>query len=376
MLASILILGSGEELWIRFVPQYLEFLGASAFVISIYGALKDLLDAIYQYPGGWLADRIGRKYSLILFTVLAAAGYFIYLFSDHWFWILAGTLFVMAWSSLTLPALFAIIGDNLPSEKRALGFGLQSILKRIPIVIAPVIGGWIITTSGIEQGVKIGLIITIALAAFSAFVIHRYYKETGTSGKDDVKIRGIWRELDPGLKKLLVSDILARWAEGIPKVFIVLYVMNVLKQDALTFGWLTGVSTVTAIILYLPVSKISDRYNRRPFILATFLFFALFPLSMTFATGFWSLAIAFIFAGLREFGETSRKAMIVDLSREAARGRAVGVYYLVRGLAVFPASLAGGLLWKMNVNLPFYIAFVVGMAGVLFYSISSRPKTS
>jgi MFS family permease len=223
---------------------------------------------------------------------------------------------------------------------------------------------------------KIGLIFTLILAAVSVIVLQKYFKETAEAAKDELSIRGVWRKLDPNLKRLLVSDILARWAEGIPKVFIVLYVMNVLKQDAFAFGWLTAIATITSIIFYLPVSKISDRWNRRPFILATFIFFALFPLSMTFASGFWTLAAAFVFAGLREFGETSRKAMIVDLAIESMRGRAVGVYYLVRGLAVFPASLAGGLLWKMNVNLPFYIAFIAGMAGVLFYAVSSRRQES
>src|SRR3972149_903526 len=59
LLGTILILGMGEELWIRFVPKYLELLGAGAWGIAAYGTLKDLLDAVYQYPGGWIADRLG-----------------------------------------------------------------------------------------------------------------------------------------------------------------------------------------------------------------------------------------------------------------------------------------------------------------------------
>ncbi|HYN87570.1 MAG TPA: MFS transporter, partial [Ardenticatenaceae bacterium] len=133
MLAAILILGMGEELWLRYVPKYLELLGASALVIAVYGTLRDLLDAIYQYPGGWVADRLGRRSALVLFTLLAIVGYALYRVSPNWMGILIGTLFVMAWSSLTLPAVFAIIGDTLPPTRRAIGFGVQSILKRVPI---------------------------------------------------------------------------------------------------------------------------------------------------------------------------------------------------------------------------------------------------
>jgi MFS family permease len=98
MLTCVLILGMAEELWTRFIPKYLEVLGATAWMIAIYGTLKDFLDAVYQYPGGWLADRIGRKNSLLLFTTLSMVGYGIYFFAQSWPVILFGTLFVMAWS--------------------------------------------------------------------------------------------------------------------------------------------------------------------------------------------------------------------------------------------------------------------------------------
>jgi len=60
LLGAILLLGLGEELWSSFVPKYLEALGAGVFVWTGYQAIKDLLDAVYQYPGGVLADRLGR----------------------------------------------------------------------------------------------------------------------------------------------------------------------------------------------------------------------------------------------------------------------------------------------------------------------------
>lgn len=377
MLGSILILGMGEELWTRFVPKYLEYLGATAWIVALYGTLKDLLDAVYQYPGGWLADRIGRQKSLALFTVISMIGYAMYLFAPSWPWILAGTLFVMAWSSLTLPALFAIIGDNLSENRRAIGFGVQSTLKRIPIILAPLIGGWLISSRGLSTGIHIGLTITILLAFVSLFLLFKFYVEVHKYSKDEFSFREIWRTMDPYLKKLLVADCFARWAEGIPKVFVVLYVLDVLRQSAFRFGWLTSIQMIAAIIFYIPISKMSDRLNRKPFVLITFLFFALFPLMLVQGKSFVLLIVAFIFAGFREIGEPARKAMIVDLAKQSARGRAVGVYYLTRGLVVFPASLVGGWLWKIRTDLPFYTAFVVGIAGsVIFLMTTAKaPRT-
>ena len=59
--AGIFVFGLGQELWSRYLPEYLRFLGASALVVGAFGALQDLLDAAYAYPGGWLSDRLGNR---------------------------------------------------------------------------------------------------------------------------------------------------------------------------------------------------------------------------------------------------------------------------------------------------------------------------
>lgn len=369
MLAATLIVGMGEELWLRFIPKYLELLGATAWVIAIYGAQKDLLDALYQYPGGWIADRLGRRAALVLFTLLGMLGYVLYLVGQSWQWVLVGTVFVMAWHSLTLPAIFAIVADNLPRNRRAIGFGVQSILKRVPIVLAPALGGWLIGALGLAVGVKVGLVVTLVLAVIAIGIVLRYYAEQTLHAPDLINFGAVWRGMDPHLKRLLFADCLARWAEGIPKVFVILYVVNVLGRSEFEFGWLTSVQMLTATLIYIPLAKLSDRMNSKGFVLATFAFFALFPLALVAAFNLFWVALAFVVAGLREVGEPARKALIVDLAHETARGRAVGMYYLVRGLVVFPASLVGGWLWYLNPQFPFYLAFLMGVAGFLFYAI-------
>jgi MFS family permease len=369
MLAMFLVLGMGEELWSRFIPKYLEVLGAGAWAVALYGTLKDLLDAIYPYPGGWLADRMGRRASLILFAGLAIGGYALYMVAPSWPWILAGTVLVMAWSSLTLPAIFAVIGDHLPPARRAMGFGVQSTLKRVPIILAPPLGGALIASLGLANGIRVGLAVTVLLALLGIAILRRSYVESSPPPPDPERLGGLWRGMDPDLKRLLLADVLARWAEGIPKVFILLFVIDVLGRTAVEFGGWTSVQMIAATVVYLPVARLSDRMNRKPFVLLTFAFFALFPLALATARGTLWLTVAFIVAGLRETGEPARKALIVDLASAGARGRAVGLYYLLRGLAVFPAPLVGGWLWTIDRRLPFHVAFAVGVAGFLVHAL-------
>ena len=368
MLAAFLALGMGEELWSRFIPKYLELLGAGAWGVAVYGTLKDFLDAVYPYPGGWLADRLGRRAALVLFAVLAIGGYLIYMAAPSWGWILAGTVLVMAWSSLTLPAIFAVIGDHLPPARRAMGFGVQSVLKRVPIILAPPLGGALIASFGFAGGIRAGLAVTVLLALLGIAILRRAWVEAPPPPPVADRLGDLWRGMDGGLKRLLAADILARWAEGIPKFFILLFFIDVLGGTAVEFGSLTSLQMLAAALVYIPIARLADRLNRKPFVLLTFAFFALFPLALATARGAFWLTAAFVVAGLRETGEPARKALIVDLAAAGARGRAVGLYYLLRGLAVFPAPLAGGWLWTLDRRLPFYVAFAVGAAGFLVHA--------
>src|SRR5215813_7557673 len=162
--AAVFLIGFGEELWKKFIPKYLEALGATTPVIGLFGTAEDFFDACYQYPGGFVADRFGRRRAFVVFITLAAFGYVVYLFSTSWPFLFIGLALVMAWQSMASPAIFAVIGDSLPRERRAMGFTLQSILKRMPIVIAPIAGGFLIGALGVVKGIHVALVITIALA--------------------------------------------------------------------------------------------------------------------------------------------------------------------------------------------------------------------
>ena len=370
---AVFLLGLGEELWKKFLPKYLEALGASIPVIGLFGTAEDFFDAIYQYPGGWVADRFGRRRAFMIFLGLACVGYLIYLLGPSWPFAFAGLAFVMAWQSMASPAMFAVIGDALPPEKRAMGFSVQSILKRVPIVIAPVVGGAIIARRGIISGIHIGLIVTLVIAIFTAWLIRliNIVHETHHS----IDIFGVWNSFQSRLKRLLVSDIFIRTCEGMSDILVILYVTNVLHFSVARFGTLLAIQFLTTLLIYLPAAKAADRVGRKPFIIATFCAFTLYPLAVIAAHDFTGLVIAFIIGGLREIGEPARKAMIVDSAKAQLRARSVGLYYLIRSLAITPAAAIGGLLWKLTPQTPFAIAGAMGMVGTFIFMATVREQS-
>lgn len=369
---AVFLLGLGEELWKKYLPKYLEALGATTPIIGLFGAAENFLDAIYQYPGGWLADRIGRRRAFLAFVVLAATGYLIYLSSRSWPLVFLGLAFAMAWQSMASPAIFAIIGDSLPPNRRAMGFTVQSILKRVPIVFAPLIGGLLIAKLGLLEGIHTGLVITLALAIVTVLLLSQINVQVRTI--DSLKISAVWRSFDSALKRLLISDIIVRMCEGMTGVLTILYVTNVQGFSAGRFGTLIAIQMITSILVYIPAGKIADRVGRKPFVILTFICFALFPLAIVLASSFLLLGLAFVIGGLREIGEPARKAMIVDLAHQDLRARTVGLYYLVRSLSITPAAAIGGLLWKIAPEVPFVTATLIGIVATIVFAVTVEER--
>lgn len=369
---AVFLVGLGEELWKKFLPKYLEFLGASIGVIGLFGTAEDFFDAIYQYPGGWIADRWGRRRAFLLFLSAAAGGYLVYLFSPSPAFMFLGLALVMVWQSMGSSAIFATIGDALPKERRAMGFTVQSMLKRIPMVISPIIGGALMGALGLQRGLKTGLMITLVLVGITVPLLSAIrlpaisYERAG--------VRGVWDSFPLTLKRLLVSDIVIRTCEGMADIFVVLYVTNVTGIPIARYGLLVAVQLATAIAVYLPSAKLADRMGRKPFVIATFLFFALYPISVVLAHNFFLLVLAFVIGGLREIGEPSRKAMIVDFGVPQLRARTVGLYYLIRSLSITPASAIGGLLWKIRPEVPFLVAGTIGIGGTMLFAATVEER--
>ena len=257
---ALSLVGLGEELWKKFLPKYLELLGASVAAVGLFGTAEDFFDAAYQYPGGWLADHWGRRRAFLTFLSAAVAGYFIYLFSPTWPYLFLGLAFVMAWQTMASPTIFAAIGDALPKDRQTMGFTVYSVLKRIPVVISPLIGGALLGAVGLARGIRIGLVITLGLAGCAGALLLCLRLPAGD--RDAVRIGGIWNSFHPTLKRLLASDVVIRLCEGMADIFVVLYVTNISRTTLPQFGVLISIQLLTSILIYAPSAKVAERIGR------------------------------------------------------------------------------------------------------------------
>ncbi len=373
VLAMAILVGMGEHMGERFLPIYIMALGGGAIAIGLLNGLDNLLSALYSFPGGYLADRLGEKRALLIFNLVAIIGYVIVIAFPTWQAVLVGAFFFLSWSAVSLPATMGIVSKALPENKRTMGVSMHSIVRRVPMSLGPIVGGIFIGVWGETLGVRIAFGFAILMSVLAVILQQRLiqtYVDASAKSRAEGNPLRLWGQMTPQLRNLLVADILVRFCEQIPYAFVVVWSMKVIDApvSALQFGILTTIEMVTAMAIYIPVAHFADRSHKKPFVVATFLFFTAFPIVLLFARSFWPLVIAFVVRGLKEFGEPTRKALIMDLAPEGRKAGMFGLYYLARDVVVSLAAFGGAFLWQMSPTTNFIAATVFGLLGTLWFA--------
>jgi MFS family permease len=378
LLAMAVLVGLGERMAERFLPLYLLALGAGLTVPGLLNALDNLLSALYSFPGGYLSDRFGTKRALLLFNLIAIAGYAVVIAVPTSWAVFAGSFLFLSWSAISLPATMSLVNDVLPRDKRTMGVTVHSLVRRVPMALGPILGGLLIDRYGTTKGVRLAFVVAAALGVV-ALVLQQLMidepKKRAAAGAGSNPWRSLL-DLDPSLKKLLASDILVRFCEQIPYAYVVIWCVREIGVSGFEFGLLTTIEMATAMLVYLPVAYLADRGTKKPYVLATFGFFTLFPLALLASRSFAMLAVAFVVRGLKEFGEPTRKALILDLAPDERKASAFGTYYLARDVVVAAGAATAGFLWQLGPRVNFLTAAACGLAGTLLFALQGRDRRS
>ncbi len=367
MLFMVILVGMGENMAERYLPIYLIALGGGALSVSFLNGMDNLLSALYSFPGGYLSDKLGYKKALLIFNLIAMSGYLIVIIIPAWWAVFIGAVLFLSWSAISLPATMSLVAGVLPVNKRTMGVSMHSLVRRIPMALGPIIGGALIVWKGDIVGVRYAFICALLFALIALVLQQIFVEDQKKVGVVEANPLKIIKYMSPGFRKLLVADILVRFSEQIPYAFMAIWVINNNGISPVMFGVLTTIEMVTAVLVYIPVAYLADRGSKKPFVAITFGFFTLFPLILMFSKNIWMFVIAFIIRGLKEFGEPTRKSMIMDLAPEGQKAGMFGLYYLLRDVIVSLAAFSAGFLWNISPQVNFLVAFGFGLAGTLFF---------
>ena len=383
LLGMVILVGMGEHMAEQFLPLYLLALGGGFISVGFLNGMDNLLGALYSYPGGYLSDRLGTKRALLVFNLVSMVGFLLVIIIPSWPVALGAAALFLSWTAISLPATMSLVARVLPKNKRTMGVSLHSLVRRVPMALGPVLGGTFIGIWGVELGVRLAFVVALVMAILAVvlqqLLIEDDRKANAPRPKPQANPWRLWKGMSADLRRLLVSDILVRFCEQIPYAFVVVWAVGTREHPgpvtALQFGLLRSIEMATAILVYIPVAYLADRGRKKPFITLTFMFFTAFPLALLFCRSFGLLAVAFVLRGLKEFGEPTRKALILDLAPEDRKAAMFGLYYLIRDVIVSVAAFGGAFLWQIERIGPtanLLTAFAFGALGTVWFVIRGR----
>ncbi|MFO7833437.1 MAG: MFS transporter [Halohasta sp.] len=369
----------GFQMTTRFLPRYLEVLGASAFVIGLFGTFGNLLSAVYPYPGGVVSDRIGSRYALTVFGLASTLGFGLWLVAPSlgtltvagvaipaWLWVFVGLVLAQAWKSFGLGATFAIVKQSVDAGQLARGFASTETFRRSAFLIGPVIAAGLLTLHpAFAVSFRYVLAVAVVFGAVATLVQHRSYDASedsfGGSFAGLAQIRADLRNMPSALRPLLIGDTLVRFANGMVYVFFIIVVTDLrgvglaatfpvvgsvdLSPDAF-FGLLLGVEMAVALLVMAPAAAAAERVGLKPVVATGFAVYAVFPILLIVAPASTAaMVVLFALSGLRFAGLPAHKALIVGPAESGGGGRLTGTYYLLRNLIVIPSGAVGGAIY-------------------------------
>ncbi|MSQ95672.1 MAG: MFS transporter [Gemmataceae bacterium] len=389
VLLTVLLFGLGEQLWHPFLPLFLksqtkayaeevavsgELSSLALWTIGAYACLLNVFQGFCYIGGGQLTARLGDRGSLIVFGLLTITGYVLFLLVPFpWATVLACVL-ILGWESLSMPVTFTTVGATLEKERQGMAFAVQSIQKRLPKILGPACAAGVLLYLGQSYGedqsrligmpILVGTALVLGVASLIVQLRWMPHRKTPTMAGN---LWDVLRQFPPNLRRLLLAEILTRWCDWLVRELVVVYLAanRGLKNHEILS--LITLQHLVALATYLPIGRMTQAVGLRPFIGLTFVFFALFPLTLILVEDGW-MWIAFIVYGLREIGEPARKAMITTNMPEAIRARGVGLYWGLRAFAVCTSALVGAWLWQWRgPEMLFTAAFVFGILGIVVY---------
>jgi len=90
------------SLWWPYWSIYIQNLGASVTLVGVIFMAEMFFQLVFQIPGGYLTDRLGRKKVIVLGSISRGISPIIYLLTGSWQWIVVGLLFTQASNMMIL----------------------------------------------------------------------------------------------------------------------------------------------------------------------------------------------------------------------------------------------------------------------------------
>ncbi|WP_135830585.1 MFS transporter [Halorussus halobius] len=365
--------GGGGELFGIAVTQ--------SVLIGVALSLFGFLNSFGQPFAGRLSDRTGRRRAFIL-SGLALLGVAsgAYAFVESYPAILFLRLLQGAGAALTIPATVALVNELATDATRGGNFGVFNTFRLAGFGFGPLAAGVLLaygpyaTPVGSITGFTAAFGVALLGAAVSFGLVAAFVSDperTAASAGEDLAVSVTDSEdagLDPvftlGVATLFMAIGIGLFATLEPQL------SSRLSQGSVLFSLEFAAVVIANVVFQAPIGRASDRYGRRPFIVAGFVLLGPALLAQGFVTTpAWMVAMRFV-QGLAVAAVFAPSlALAGDLATEGQSGTTLSILTMAFGLGTAIGPLASGFLVAYGFVWPFAFGAALAVAGlVLVYT--------
>lgn len=371
---------SYEMLRTPLTPLYAHYLGAPTQLIGLIVAAATITGIFIKMPSGALSDLFGVRRLMALGTVVKATGPFLYLAVISWPQLLVVRFYHGLATALYSPPASALVAKVYPKE-RGRRLGLYGAFENAGVVSGPILGGVVLATLGFSLTFVVsGAIGILAFLAMTRIPRDRHtVPERKTEpGRLGQALRGVAhgvREIagDPLIRLVSLVEAVIWMGTGSLQAYLPLYATG-LHIPIWEIGLLAGGQGVASVVSRPVLGRQSDRYGRRPLIIAGVVLCVLTLIAIPYMATFAALLPLAILFGLGTGTVTpSTTAMIGDLVRRGNYGSAMGVFGSLWdvGHATGPVVF-GFLVVALGYRTSWLLLALVMLAALLLFLVGTR----
>ena len=382
---NILVLVSSLMMW-HFVLQmvspyealYIFSIGGSGVALGILSTTKTLFSTFLRIPGGYLADRRGRRKVIGIAAIVSSLGYLFYVFAQNWLWLLPGA-FLLSMVALSEPAVEAIKADSIRPEERGRGYAMLNTIPMIPAMIAPAIGGLLIAESNADFGISLSGIRNAYLALFVGvaimglirlFFLRDIYQPEESGQKLGLNMfSDVYETVSqspPYIKRLMLLGGFFMFCFHVDDSFGGIYAINVGGLSTVEWGLIVSSTMVISSLAALLIGWAVDRYGRKRVFIPAVSLLGISSLLFIFSNSFPMFLFARILGSIGKYGRMiAFQVIVADSIPVSIRGRMMGVYNIFSSLGSSSAMMFSGLLYDVSPVLPFYTAVLAYVSAAL-----------
>jgi len=407
LVVSLILMDFAGEIPGTYYSDYVIQLGGSPTVIGLISMVSMLALASIQFPGGYLADKYGRRWLISTLTFGVALSHIFHAAAPSWHFILIGET-IKSLFHLYQPALNAMMADSLPAEKRGMGFSIFTLIMSVSTTPAPAVALLLVTLYGSLPGMRIAYVVVTVLFLASATV--RLKLKESMKNFERLNLRealgsypkalkegiGVWKTVPSSTSFLFISNLIVRFSFAMVMNLFLVYGFYVIQiggtpnpalppqQDPALqlarerWGYIMIALFVSMIVLSIPTGKIIDKIGRKiPLVLSGLL---MVPAVFIFVYGdYLALFIAMILAG---FGQilafSSHQTLIADLVPRERRGKVTGSINFFGFIFMAIGGITGGVLYdNVSPQSPFFLMAILIILSILvtvFYVHEPKPE--